>query len=67
MCAVGWMEATRQFCLSGPVDPSVRALSGRLKFAVRRHKFNKDSLPLELLLKKDGYPIVHLRHPCELG
>jgi len=28
----------------GPVDPSFRALSGRLKFMVRRHKFNKDSL-----------------------
>ena len=26
------------------VDPSFRALSGRLKFAVRRHSFNKDSL-----------------------
>jgi len=26
------------------VDPSFRALSGRLKFTVRRHKFNKDSL-----------------------
>jgi len=28
----------------GPVAPSFRALSGRLKFTVRRHKFNKDSL-----------------------
>ena len=28
----------------GPVDPSFRALSGRLKFTVRRNKFNKDSL-----------------------
>ena len=28
----------------GPVDPSFRALYGRLKFTVRRHKFNKDSL-----------------------
>ena len=27
-----------------PVDPSFRALSGRLNFTVRRHKFNKDSL-----------------------
>jgi hypothetical protein len=25
-------------------DPPFRALSGRLKFTVRRHKFNKDSL-----------------------
>ena len=30
--------------LLGPVVPSFRALSGRLKFTVRRHKFNKDSL-----------------------
>ena len=33
----------------GPVDPSFRALSGRLKFTVRRHKFNEDSL-------LSGYP-----------
>jgi len=30
----------------GPVVPSFRALSGRLKFADRRHHFNKDSLSL---------------------
>ena len=30
----------------GPVDPSFRALSGRLQFMVRRHEFNKDSLSL---------------------
>ena len=29
--------------LLGPVDSSFRALSGRLKFTVRRHKFNQDS------------------------
>jgi len=28
----------------GPVVPSFRALSVRLKFTFRRHKFNKDSL-----------------------
>jgi len=28
----------------GPVDPSFRALSGRPKFMVRRHTFNKDPL-----------------------
>ena len=32
--------------LLGPIDPSFRALPGRLKFAVRRHEFNKDSLIL---------------------
>ena len=32
--------------LSGPVDPSFRALYGRLKFTVRCHMFNKDSLAL---------------------
>jgi len=30
----------------GPVVPSVRALLERLKFTIRRHKFNKDSLLL---------------------
>ena len=30
--------------LLGPVDPSFRALSGRLKFTVRRYQFNKESL-----------------------
>jgi len=30
--------------LLGPVDPPFRALSGRLKLTIRRHKFNKDSL-----------------------
>ena len=29
--------------LLGPVDPLFRALSGRLKFTVRRHKLNNDS------------------------
>ena len=29
---------------TGSVVPSFRALSGRLKFTFRRHKFNKDSL-----------------------
>ena len=33
--------------LLGPVDISFRALSGRLDFTVRRHKFNTDSLCLE--------------------
>ena len=28
----------------GAVDPSFRALSGRLKFTVRRHKLNEDSV-----------------------
>ena len=31
--------------LRGPVDPSFRALSGRLKLTVRRHKFKKEFLP----------------------
>ena len=30
----------------GPVDPSFRALSGRLKFTARRHKFITDFLSL---------------------
>ena len=32
--------------LLGPVDPSFRALSGRLKFTVRRHELNEDSLTI---------------------
>ena len=31
--------------LLSAVDPSFRALSGRLKFTVRRHEFNTESLP----------------------
>ena len=30
--------------LLGPVDPLLRALFGRLKFTVRRHKFSEDYL-----------------------
>ena len=37
-------RVARPCSLLSPVDPSFRALSGRLKFTVRRHKFNKDSL-----------------------
>ena len=32
------------FCRPPPEDPSFRALSGRLKFTARRHKFYTDSL-----------------------
>ena len=38
--------------LLGPVDPSFRALSGRLMFTVRRHKFNKDSVSLQAVMQK---------------
>ena len=34
----------------GPVDPSFRALSGRVEFLVRRHKFNKDCLLSQLFI-----------------
>ena len=38
-------ELTPPFLLRRiPVDPSFGALFGRLKFTVRRHKSNKDSL-----------------------
>ena len=37
------MEGTPHASLSGPVDPSVRAFSERLKFTVRRHNFTKKS------------------------
>ena len=32
-----------RFVLLGPIDPSFRALYGRLKFTARRHKFDEDS------------------------
>ena len=40
----------------GPAVPSFRALSGRLRFTARRHKFNKYSLYLyhETLLARNG-------------
>jgi len=37
-------DGARSSSLLGAVVPSFRALSGRLKFTVQRHKFNKDSL-----------------------
>ena len=40
---------TLQASLFNPVDPSFRALSGRLKFTIRRHKFNKESVPCKTL------------------
>ena len=39
---VVWLRVSSSFL--DPADPSLRALSGRLKFTVRRHNFNKDSL-----------------------
>jgi len=44
--------------LLGPVDPSFRALSGRLKFTVRRHKFNKDSFSWQVGTDEEGAPLV---------
>ena len=32
-----------------PVDPSFRAIPGRLKLTVTRHEFNKDSLPTQVI------------------
>ena len=45
-CAHNSVLASNQSKLQllGPVVPSFRALTGRLKFTVRRHKFNKGSL-----------------------
>ena len=41
-----WLNTTRS---SGPVHPSLRALSGRLELTIRRRKFNKGSVILFLL------------------
>jgi len=44
--ATRWLQIVlSRSSLLGPVDPSFRALSGRLTFTVRRDKFHKDSLP----------------------
>ena len=43
-CGVHYILHRVTSSLLGPVDPSFGALSGRLKFTVRRHKFNEDSL-----------------------
>jgi len=45
----------------GPVDPSFRALSGRLRFTARRHKFNNDSLTTP---HAEGWPVLMLTHDC---
>ena len=41
--------------LEGPVDPSFRALSGSLKFTVRRHTFDKDSLSFVVVFCFDWF------------
>ena len=63
--------------LLGPVDPSFRALSGRLKFTARRHEFKTDSLPCGRqpwqrsrsgpwcgCLRKVAPPLVHRKKIC---
>ena len=40
--------------LLGPIDPSFRALSGRLKFTVRRHKVNKVSFSWQARAKQQA-------------
>ena len=44
--------------LRGPVDPSFRALSGRLKFTVQRQKFNKDSLSSDAGARMNFEPMI---------
>ena len=41
--AISLISEGRAPSLLGTVDPSFRALSGRLQFTVRRHTFNRDS------------------------
>ena len=43
-----------QQVVKSPVDPSFRALSGRLKFTIRRHKFKKDPLSEEGVTRTGG-------------
>ena len=53
------------------VDPSFRALSGRLQCMVRRHKFNKDSPPFaeqERARREPPPALLHLDvHPVPDG
>ena len=42
LCGCAALLSPRTLSVRSPVDPSFRALSGRLKFTVRRHGFNKD-------------------------
>ena len=42
-------SAAAKIALLGSVVPSFRALSGRLKLTVRRHKFNEDSPPQQAI------------------
>ena len=46
----------------GPVDPSFRALSGRLKLTVLRHNFNQDSLPLRGAGEADKHSVQRIRY-----
>ena len=50
----------------GPVDSSFQALSGRLKFAVRRHTFNTDSLSAMEFLHRKTWTTT-FQHPLRLG
>ena len=55
---MGWVFSYERGTPVGPVVPSFRALSGRLKLTVRRHKSNKDSLSAQGYLadKKPPHP-----------
>ena len=52
-------------CNVGPVDPSFRALSGCLKFDVRRHKFDEDSLSFPRFLSLSGPSMVWITEKRE--
>jgi len=54
--------------VKGPVDPSFRALSGRLNFTVRRHTFNEDSLSLAVRsARRENPPRAHLLRLQQVG
>ena len=72
------MRNKQPWSLSGLAVPSFRDLSVHLKFAIRRHTFNKDSLPGELRPlnyqqitspwnQKTGYEPSDLNNPREAG
>ena len=49
MLTCGLLKHRLSSSLWVPIDPSFRALSGRLQSTVRRHTFNKDSLSRKVL------------------
>jgi len=53
--------------VDGPVDPSFRALSGRLQIQVRSHMFNEEYLSLQARALLRVLSRQHVRHALFRG